>query len=450
MAGAPAMDNTKMAFRIGLVTLIGCLLLAIFIVYFSHTPRLFTRYEHYVILFPDATGVTSGTPVRKSGVRIGEVESLTLDNETGQVRVGIAVERSFPLRRDDVPTLGTGLLAGDTTVDFVTRPPVDGQPPDRTIIDSGTVIVGIPPVEFRTVLNRSADLVPETRLTLQDIRQSLHRFDALTPQTDQAVRELRDLARESRQALPELRRTNEEVQKLTKDIREVVPEVRRTTEEAQVAARNFARLNERLEILVRTNEDKFIKALDSTNDALTRIVNTLSDENQRNVATTLKNLRAGTDNLEAVTNNTDAFLKESRATLKRLNDTLSRSDELVSTLQQTVKPYSERSANMARQLDESSTRLNITLAELQEFLRLARSEDGTVRRLLADPALYNYLTETAAQAARLMPRIERIMKDVEVFADKVARHPESLGLQGVVHPSSGLKDGPSGWMRPPK
>jgi hypothetical protein len=34
---------------------------------------------------------------------------------------------------------------------------------------------------------------------------------------------------------------------------------------------------------------------------------------------------------------------------------------------------------------------------------------------------------------------------METFADKIARHPESLGLGGVVSPSSGLKEAPSSW-----
>jgi hypothetical protein len=44
---------------------------------------------------------------------------------------------------------------------------------------------------------------------------------------------------------------------------------------------------------------------------------------------------------------------------------------------------------------------------------------------------------------RLIPRLDRVLKDMEVFADKLARHPESLGLGGLVRPSAGLKDAPS-------
>jgi hypothetical protein len=42
----------------------------------------------------------------------------------------------------------------------------------------------------------------------------------------------------------------------------------------------------------------------------------------------------------------------------------------------------------------------------------------------------------------MTPKIERVLKDVEIFTDKIARHPESIGLGGVVRPGSGLKDNP--------
>jgi phospholipid/cholesterol/gamma-HCH transport system substrate-binding protein len=42
-----------------------------------------------------------------------------------------------------------------------------------------------------------------------------------------------------------------------------------------------------------------------------------------------------------------------------------------------------------------------------------------------------------------MPRVERALKDLEVFADKLARHPESIGLGGALRPSSGLKEAPT-------
>ena len=49
---------------------------------------------------------------------------------------------------------------------------------------------------------------------------------------------------------------------------------------------------------------------------------------------------------------------------------------------------------------------------------------------------------------RIMPRLDRILRDFEVFADKIARHPESIGVGGAVRPSAGLKESPT--LNPPQ
>ena len=69
--------------------------------------------------------------------------------------------------------------------------------------------------------------------------------------------------------------------------------------------------------------------------------------------------------------------------------------------------------------------------------------DGTVQKLITDPSLYNNLNDSAEMVTKILPRLDRTMRDMETFADKLARHPELLGLRGAVFPSSGLKESPS-------
>ena len=50
---------------------------------------------------------------------------------------------------------------------------------------------------------------------------------------------------------------------------------------------------------------------------------------------------------------------------------------------------------------------------------------------------------------KVVPRFDRILRDIEVFADKIARHPETIGIGGAVRPSAGLKEGASSSPPPP-
>jgi hypothetical protein len=67
---------------------------------------------------------------------------------------------------------------------------------------------------------------------------------------------------------------------------------------------------------------------------------------------------------------------------------------------------------------------------------------------LTDPALFNNLNAAAFEATRTLLRVEKIAKDLEVFADKIARRPELIGLGGVARPSTGLKNAPMAPYQP--
>jgi phospholipid/cholesterol/gamma-HCH transport system substrate-binding protein len=103
----------------------------------------------------------------------------------------------------------------------------------------------------------------------------------------------------------------------------------------------------------------------------------------------------------------------------------------------------ERSDKIFKNLDEGSDKMNKMLTEMRDFLQVASRSDGTLSRLLNDPSLYNNLVETTCMVNRMLPKLNHVLHDVEIFADKIARHPESLGLGGMVRPGSGLKEPPT-------
>jgi phospholipid/cholesterol/gamma-HCH transport system substrate-binding protein len=403
------MSDSAYKFRIGLFVLSALVLLAVLVIMFSGLPNLFTTHYHYTVILPNAAGVGPGTPVRRSGVRIGEVENLQLNNETGQVLVGILVERRYAIHKNERPILNRGLL-GDTTIDFVTKPP-SGQPPDTALVEPGSVLEGVAQLE-------PTDLLPSTQEALSELGKAAKNFNSIAPDFDEAVKEVREFSKATRALVPDLSRTNDE---------------------ARIATRNWGKLGERLDVLVQTQQEKLIKTLEDLDDTLNRIGRVFNDENQRNLNATLKNVRGASDSLDSITRNTDELLKESRKTMQRVDGSLTRTDEVLSNLQKTTKPMADRSDVIMKNLDESTAKLNSVLSDTQELLRAFGRSNGTLSKLVNDPDLYNNLNDIACMLSRMMPRVDRMLRDFEVFSDKVARHPEALGVGGVVRPGSGLK-----------
>jgi len=442
------MNDQKIRFRVGAFILAMFVLLGVLSTQFSNFANYLKTYNTYTVVFDEAPGVGPGTPVRRSGIPIGEVRGVELNDQTGKVHVAIRVEKQHPLFEGDQPTLVRGLLGNDPTIDFI-PPKADGQPKERPQIAQGAELPGVAAANFRNLLAQTQELVPSTQETLNDMRKSLKRFEDMAPRLEEAIKQYTDLAKSAREFIPELNKTNEQIRELATTSRETIPALRQTNDEILVASRNWSRLGERLDVLVRTNEDQIVKALENFNDALRRVAGVLSDENQRNLSATLKNARAGSENLDSISRNTDTVLKQSQKTLDRMNQSLNQTDEVLTNLQRTTKPMADRSASVMKNLDEGTDKLNRTLSDLRDLLRAVGQGDGTFRRLVADPALYNNLNEAACMIVRIMPRLDRILHDLEVFADKVARHPESLGVRGAVSPSSGLKEAPSNGSQSP-
>jgi hypothetical protein len=109
----------------------------------------FKRNNLYTIRFADAAGVGPGTPVRRSGVRIGEVQDVILDDGRGVVRVRVAIDPRYAIRRHEQPKLNVGPLGGDVSIDFVPVPAEEGQPVDRSVLEPGSEIVGVRPDAVR-------------------------------------------------------------------------------------------------------------------------------------------------------------------------------------------------------------------------------------------------------------------------------------------------------------
>jgi len=473
------MNDQTMKFRLGIFVLGATVLLAVLIVLFGDVPDIFRGQLKYSVHFAQAPGVESGSPVRKSGIRIGEVTGYNLDPESGLVTVNILVERKYQLRKGDHAQLGRGLL-GDSNINFT--PVVESRnAADREPAPTGYVFEG-----------KTSDVLTRIGAVAQD----------LVPASQAAVDELRELS---------------------KKLNEMMPDIRRTLQEAQVAMNKVGTAAESADNVLRANNERINKTLDNVSTASERIANfitpnltkrvdtillnaetasaefaaLLNDENRRNASDFIKSARTATDRLAAAVSdenvqnftatlrsardvsaninttlknvdtgvndarklmaNTDSGVTEARKTLnnlspkldtmttdastamKRLSSSAEKLDASLTNLQPFTKELGERGPGMVRNIDDASARLGQVAVDVGTFSRALAQGDGTIRRLVIDPGLYNSLNEAAASAAKGVTRFDRILYDMSIFADKLARHPELLGVSGAVAPSSGLK-----------
>lgn len=468
------MDTEKQQFRLGAMVFGSGVLLAVLAVFFGGSPRFLQSRARYTIIFEDAPGVVRGTPVRKSGVRIGEVESVSLDNARNVVRVVIAIDPAFSLRDTEEPQIVPDLLSRDTTIDFFPIPParpdrlkpqsrqnsivpaqfVQGPEPGMgppagekakqpdppagpgNIIPPGAEIKGRTPPDVRQVLRDANDIIPSVQQSINQISKSVARFEKLFPVLEDTLREYSELARSLNEAVPELRRTNDEIRVVVRKVSALDPEVRKALDEIESVARQYKRVGERVDVLLQTNQDAIDKTIKNVQLVTQRIGDFLNDENQKNFAASLKSLQNLSRSLESLAG------QAQKETLPRFQDTLTKLDAVLFNVNRTVTPIADRSEKIVRNLDTTIEQVARLVGNLATAFPANGQGDGSIQRLLSDPSLFNNLNDASLMLTRILPRVDRILRDFEVFADKIARHPESLGVGGAVRPSAGLKDPP--------
>ncbi|MCX8140573.1 MAG: MlaD family protein [Gemmataceae bacterium] len=463
--------------RVGLFVAAGLAILGGLVLFFGRTPEWFSSKVPYVITYPEAPDIVPGTPIRKSGVRIGEVRTVELDPETGEVQVHIRVDRRYLPRKSEEAFVSRGILSGDTSIEFVPKLDDNGKPvPRGEVWPPGSVIPGTPPITARSLLTPASGVLSNAQQSLDRIVaafEKLERLERLGPKVETALDEFTLLARDARGLIPELRNTARRLQSLIgaeepppiaprastagpllltawlqqpppppggqaqedanlkaliKDIQELVRAVRPAAEE--------------LRGMIRKLEPEVTATVKSARQAFDEVHDVLNPENRKQLAELIKNINTVSGYVVRISTSLTNLLETAEKTLRNIDQQITAAGAIVGDIRAVTRPLAARAEAIVASVSDSAEQLNRTLAEVRTLVRLLSRDEGTLQKLLVDPSVYQNLDAAAHALARVMTRAEKISRDLEVFADKVARRPELIGLGGVFRPSAGLKEWP--------
>jgi len=251
------MDDRVYRFRLGVVVAAAAAILVLLIMLMGDLPRpLTSRYDLYVN-FPNAPGVSVGTPVRKSGITIGRVKDVQfLEGDRG-VQLTLQIDGNRRVFEDEQCRISSASLLGDAVVEFY-RPdntPPEGEPiPAEAVIETGQVALGpadalvslepdlrraLLSVEaagvkiqaladnFNIVIGENQDSIPRI---LQKTESSLDSFD-------EAMASMRDVLGD-----PELR---QRLKASLNDLPDAIADARLTMDQMQESFQRFGQVAER-------------------------------------------------------------------------------------------------------------------------------------------------------------------------------------------------------------
>ena len=153
-----------------------------------------------------------------------------------------------------------------------------------------------------------------------------------------------------------------------------------------------------------------------------------------------KNLKATMNALPQMVEETRGTIAAARYSIERIGVTADTMNVTLDQMNRVTDPLAKATPSIVTKLDSSLGQLDTLLKELTTVAKLVNHGDGTLSKLAGDPQLYDNLNRSAAAMPVVLANLNRIAEDLRVFSDKIARHPEVLGVRGAIQPSSGIKE----------
>ncbi len=363
------MNERVMQFRIGLFVIVSGLVLTMMVVWFGETPSLLRDQVYLKVRYSEAPGVLEGVPVRKSGIRIGEVVAITFDERPGQpegVIVTLALEHRYPVRAGSAPKL-TRSIIGDVAIDMEPGTGEEFQPTGKTPM-SAPVIEGSVAPDPSKALAAATKAFEKAGDTLESINAAAAGLAKLTNSADK---------------LDNLLMTWHD-----------------TGQNVSNAARGINRF-------IAENEGNFQPALADLRSVGQKI-NTALD------AEAVKNLREGINRFSNAAAQIDAELAALDPALKEIGAPTSRQS-----------PRTD--------IGQAVRRLNMVLADVSLLTNKLRTPNGTLnsegslQKLLIRTDLHDNLNAMAQSANQAFLQLKVVLGTLRTFAEKVSNDPGVLG-----------------------
>jgi phospholipid/cholesterol/gamma-HCH transport system substrate-binding protein len=148
-------------FIVGIILVFAAIELTLGVGIFKH------RYPLYAT-FRDVQGLDVGADVLLAGLKVGRVEHMAIDN--GQVRVRLAIDHAYEVKKDSIARLEFRALSGER---FVT---VSLGSPTATRAEPGDTIDGETPASFADVVDQLSTVAENVSALTESLRMNSERL----------------------------------------------------------------------------------------------------------------------------------------------------------------------------------------------------------------------------------------------------------------------------------
>jgi phospholipid/cholesterol/gamma-HCH transport system substrate-binding protein len=150
--------------KIGVLTSVAIAIAAVAIFTLTGTKGFFWQRYHLKTRFPNAIGLSVGSPVRIAGVEVGSVRGIEIVGEEVDLVLEVNKEHRNQITTASVAKLGSVSLLGEGAVDIT--PSTQGTP----LPDWGYVTPGRTPKAFADIADQASEGIDQVNGLLRDLR----------------------------------------------------------------------------------------------------------------------------------------------------------------------------------------------------------------------------------------------------------------------------------------
>lgn len=150
--------------KIGVLTIVALSIAAVAIFTLTGTKGFFWQRYHLKTRFPNAIGLSVGSPVRIAGVEVGSVKAIEIAGEEVDLVLEVNKEHRNQITTASVAKLGSISLLGEGAVDIT--PSTKGTP----LPDWGYVTPGRTPKAFSDIADQASEGIDQINGLLRDVR----------------------------------------------------------------------------------------------------------------------------------------------------------------------------------------------------------------------------------------------------------------------------------------
>lgn len=215
------MDDRTIQFSVGFLVVATIAIAVILVALFGDRPQFGQNQKTIVVHFPSAPGVQKNTPVRKSGITVGRVTDVELEDD-GSVVVTAKIDGDRRIYTDETCRITSDNLFGDAMLEFVpnTQPPA--QRKEIGMVEEFDGVVTRSPVEAMSELMKVVvNLEGTVNTTLASFRTASTEVEKAARNMNVVVEDNQDeignVIKKSEQALDRLDRVLQSVDEVLGD-----------------------------------------------------------------------------------------------------------------------------------------------------------------------------------------------------------------------------------------